>query len=134
MTHLLLTDIEAAVRGSWGADTYPPDSEHAWPPDNPARGQCGVTALVLHDLLGGELMRGEVHVDGVRTDYHWWLRIGEGLEIDLTREQFAPEETVTEGTVVVRPPEIRRCREEYELLRARVLKRLDEAAALRRRR
>ncbi|MEV5979361.1 hypothetical protein [Streptomyces sp. NPDC052114] len=126
MTPLLLSDIEAALRASWGADTYPPDSTDVWPPDNPARGQCGVTALVLHDLLGGDLLRGEVLVDGAHADYHWWNRLGEGLEIDLTREQFGPEEFVTEGTVVVRPPEIRRCREEYELLRARVLQRLDD--------
>ncbi|MFI1676112.1 MULTISPECIES: hypothetical protein [unclassified Streptomyces] len=126
MTPLRLTDIETALRDSWGADTYPPDSTNSWPPDNPARGQCGVTALVLHDLLGGELMRGEVHVDGVRTDYHWWNRLGAGVEIDLTREQFAPEEVVTAGAVIARPPEIRRCREEYERLRTRVLHRLAE--------
>ncbi|MEU7581292.1 hypothetical protein AB0B50_27235 [Streptomyces sp. NPDC041068] len=129
MTPLLLTDIEAAVRDSWGADTTTPEHRPHWTTDNPARDQCGVTALVLHDLLGGDLLRGEVHVDGVQTDFHWWNRIGQGYEIDLTREQFAPEEIVTEGTVVVRPPEIRRCREEYELLRARVLRRLDEVAA-----
>ncbi|MGV9881660.1 YunG family protein [Streptomyces sp. NPDC003006] len=128
MTSLLLSDIEAALRDSWGADTFPPDSTKPWPPQNPARGQCGVTALVLNDLLGGELVLGEVHVDGVRVDYHWWNRLGAGLEIDLTREQFAPHEIVTEGVVTARPPEIRRCREEYELLRARVLKRLDELA------
>ncbi|MBW5421093.1 hypothetical protein GKQ77_05865 [Streptomyces sp. BG9H] len=128
MTPLLLSDIETAVRGSWGADTYPPDSTSPWPPDNPARGQCGVTALVLHDLLGGDLMLGEVRVDGVRVDYHWWNRLGADLEIDLTRGQFAPHEIVTEGTITARPPEIRRCREEYELLRTRVLKRLAELA------
>ncbi|MEV7192381.1 hypothetical protein AB0N81_11315 [Streptomyces sp. NPDC093510] len=128
MTSLRLSDIEAALRESWGADTYPPDSKNSWPPDNPARGQCGVTALVLHDLLGGELICGEVRVDGVRTDYHWWNRLGQGVEIDLTREQFAPEEIVTAGAVVVRPPEIRRCREEYALLRSRVLRRLEELA------
>ncbi|MFJ2766437.1 hypothetical protein [Streptomyces sp. NPDC087300] len=129
MTPLLLTDIESAVRASWGADTCMLDSKDRWPPENPARDQCGVTALVLHDLLGGELVRGEVHVDGVRTDYHWWNRLGAGVEIDLTREQFAPEEIVTGGTVVARPPEIVRCREEYELLRSRVLAKLDGPAA-----
>ncbi len=125
MTPLLLTDIEAAVRASWGPDTTTPEHRPQRSADNPARDQCGVTALVLHDLLGGDLLRGEVHVDGVQTDFHWWNRLAGGHEIDLTREQFAPEEIVTEGTVVVRPPQIRRCREEYELLRARVLERLD---------
>lgn len=121
MKPLLLNDIEAAVRAGWGADTMPPECRARWTADNPARDQCGVTALVLHDLLGGELVRGEVHVQGERVDYHWWNRLGAGVEIDLTREQFGPEEKVVGGTVVRRPPQIRRLREEYEVLRARVL-------------
>ncbi|MCX5141336.1 MULTISPECIES: hypothetical protein [unclassified Streptomyces] len=121
MKPLLLADIEAAVRSSWGADTTTPEHRPHWTPANPARDQCGVTALVLHDLLGGELIRGEVHVDGVRTDFHWWNRPAPGTEIDLTREQFGPGEIVSGGTAVVRPPRIVRLREEYELLRDRVM-------------
>ncbi|MFD9832507.1 YunG family protein [[Kitasatospora] papulosa] len=126
MGPLLLTDIEAAVRSSWGADTTTPVHRPYWQPGNPARDQCGVTALVLNDLLGGELIRGEVRVDGERVDFHWWNRLGAGLEIDLTREQFAPHEIVTGGVPVERPGEIVRLREEYELLGARVLERLRE--------
>ncbi|WP_223772459.1 hypothetical protein [Streptomyces sp. 135] len=127
MTPLLLTDIERAVHSSWDADTSPPEFRSRWRPDNPARGQCGVTAMVLNDLLGGELIRGEVQVNGQRRDYHWWNRVGLGVEIDLTREQFRPEEIVTGGTVIPRPPmtEWRRLREEYELLRSRVLEKLN---------
>ncbi|GGX97104.1 YunG family protein [Streptomyces hiroshimensis] len=129
MTPWLLTDIERAVRSSWGADTCTPEYRSQWTPDNPARDQCGVTAMVLNDLLGGELIRGEVRVEGVQTDFHWWNRLGEGVEIDLTREQFTPEEIVTGGLVIPRPPEIKRLREEYELLRGRVLEKLLRGAA-----
>ncbi|WP_329130747.1 YunG family protein [Streptomyces sp. NBC_00670] len=127
MTPLLLADIETAVRSSWSAETATPEFREHWTRDNPARDQCGVTAMMLNDLLGGELIRGEVHVDGRRVDYHWWNRLGMGIEIDLTREQFAPEEIVVGGTVIPRPPttEWRRLREEYELLRDRVLERLE---------
>lgn len=124
MTPLLLSDIEYAVRSSWGADTCTPEFRARWTPENPARDQCGVTAMVVNDLLGGELLRGEVLVDGQRTDYHWWNRLGLGVEIDLTREQFGPEETVTAGTAIARPPRIERLREEYELLRTRVMTQL----------
>ncbi|NJQ01012.1 YunG family protein [Streptomyces zingiberis] len=126
MTTLLLTDLERAVRDSWGAETCTPEYRSRWTPENPARDQCGVTAMVLNDLLGGELIRGEVHVNGERVDYHWWNRLGAGVEIDLTREQFGPEETVVGGVVVARPPvaEWRRLREEYALLRERVLTKL----------
>ncbi|MFD4690089.1 hypothetical protein [Streptomyces sp. NPDC058463] len=124
MEPLLLADIEAAIRSSWDADTTTPEHRPRWDPDNPARDQCGVTALVVNDLLGGELIRGEVMVDGRQVDFHWWNRLGLGIEIDLTREQFGPHEVVTGGTVIDRPAEIVRLREEYETLRGRVLERL----------
>ncbi|MEU6939695.1 hypothetical protein ABZ943_23765 [Streptomyces rubiginosohelvolus] len=125
-TTYLLTDIEQALRSSWSAETCTPEYRDRWTPDNPARDQCGVTAMVVNDLLGGELIRGEVHVDGVRTDFHWWNRLGAGLDIDLTREQFGPEEVVVGGDVIVRPPvgEWRRLQEEYAILRGRVAERL----------
>ena len=126
MTPLLLTDIERAVRSSWSAETCTPEFRARWTPDNPARDQCGVTAMVLNDLLGGELIRGEVRVNGERTDYHWWNRLGAETEVDLTREQFRPGEIITGGIVVPRPPvtEWRRLRKEYELLRDRVAEKL----------
>ncbi|MGW6536528.1 YunG family protein [Streptomyces sp. NPDC055051] len=131
MTPLLLSDIERAVRSSWSAETCTPEYRSRWTGDNPARDQCGVTAMVVNDLLGGELLRGEVHVDGERVDYHWWNRLGMGVEIDLTREQFGPEETVTDGIVIPRPPfgEWSRLHEEYTLLRTRVLHRLGRPEA-----
>ncbi|MGK5530149.1 YunG family protein [Streptomyces sp. URMC 129] len=124
MTPLLLSDIEDAVFSSWDADTCTPEYRPHWHPANPARDQCGVTAMVLNDLLGGELIRGEVHVNGERTDYHWWNRLGMGVEVDLTRGQFGPEETIVGGIVIPRPPTLVRLRTEYELLRDRVLERL----------
>ena len=125
MPVLKLTDVESAVRASWSAETCDPVDTDRWGPDNPASGQCGVTALVVQDLLGGDLMIGEVHVDGRMTENHYWNRFGNGLDIDLTQDQFGPEHSVVGGKVVVRPPgPPRRCREEYELLRQRVLTRL----------
>ncbi len=120
-----LTDVERAFRASWGADTCDPSDRPDWHPGNPARGQCGPTALVLHDLFGGELVLGEVRVAGERTGVHWWNRFGTGLEVDLTREQFRPHEEVVGARVLARPPgSPKRCREEYELLRDRVLARV----------
>jgi hypothetical protein len=123
-----LIDVERAVRAAWNVDTCDPVDRPDWRPDNPARGQCGVTALVLHDLFGGDLVLGEVHVAGERTGAHYWNRFGADLEVDLTREQFRPDELVVGGQVVRRPAgPPRRCREEYELLRARVLGSLQAA-------
>ncbi|MGE5830595.1 MAG: NUDIX domain-containing protein, partial [Micromonosporaceae bacterium] len=77
---------------------------------------------MIQDLLGGELIVGDVQVDGVKVGHHWWNRLPDGAEIDLTAGQFHPGETVTGGGVRRRPPDApRRCRGQYELLRHRVL-------------
>lgn len=116
-----LLDLENALRGGWGLDTCDPDDLADWRPDNPARGQCGVTALVLQELIGGQLILGDVHIDGVRSGRHWWNLLPGGLEVDLTREQFRTEEIVSGGQAVERPPgPPRRCRQQYDLLRSRV--------------
>ncbi|SDY15014.1 hypothetical protein SAMN05444365_101843 [Micromonospora pattaloongensis] len=115
-------ELEIVLRAAWSAATCDPVDLPDWHPGNPARGQCGVTALVLQDLLGGDLMLGQVHVDGEQIMWHWWNRLPGGLEVDLTREQFAPHEVVVGGEMLERPAgPPKRCREQYELLRARVL-------------
>jgi hypothetical protein len=122
-----LTEVERAVRASWGADTCDPADRADRCRENPARGQCGVTALVLNDLFGGDLVLGEVRVAGERVGVHYWNRFGAGVEVDLTREQSRPDEEVVGGEVVRRPAgPPRRAREEYELLRDRVAARLSE--------
>lgn len=117
-----LADVESAVRTGWGIDTCDPADRADWHPDNPARGQCGPTALVLHDLFGGALVLGEVRVAGQRTGVHYWNSFGGGVQVDLTRGQFQPDEQVVGGQVLQRPAgPPKRCRAEYELLRERVM-------------
>jgi hypothetical protein len=118
-----LHEIERAVRASWGVDVCEDPADVArWSPVNRARGQCGPTALVLNDLLGGDLCLAEVHrPDGTRQGFHWWNRLA-GVEIDLTREQFGADELVQEARVLARPPgPMRRGEAEYRLFRERVL-------------
>jgi hypothetical protein len=114
--------LRPMLRAGWGADTCDPHDLPDWHPGNPARGQCGVTALIIHDLLGGELILGEVFAGDTRIGYHSWNRLADGREVDLTAEQFGPEEVVVGGQVHQRPPgPPARCRRQYEILRGRVL-------------
>jgi hypothetical protein len=121
-----LTGIETAVRRSWSVETCDPVDVDRWSWENPALGQCGATALVIQDLMGGELLSAEVrHADGSRQGMHNWNRLPCGLEIDLTREQFrAGEEVQTPRVVARRGPLPGRAVEEYLRLRRSVFSEL----------
>ena len=121
MPDLTLRAIESAIRESWGLDTSDPTDAPTWSPANPARGQCAVTSLVIHDLVGGTLLEAEVHLpDGTQQGFHYWNRLA-GVEIDLTREQFKSHEVVQEPQVIDRLPEFPwRAEEQYRAFRERV--------------
>lgn len=82
----------ARVARGWSRHTaVAPDK---WAADNPATGQCAVTALVVQDLLGGEIAR----VAGTaETGSHYFNEIPPKFlheadppyELDLTRSQFS---------------------------------------------
>ncbi|MFE1830650.1 alpha/beta fold hydrolase [Streptomyces yangpuensis] len=122
-----LADLEAAIRAAWSADTSEPAdiSRVPWTPENPAWGQCDITALLVQDLVGGDLVLGEVFQEGQQEGYHWWNLLPGGIRVDLTREQFRRGEVVTPGRVVKRPGgRLKRRWEEYQLLRQRVIDKL----------
>jgi hypothetical protein len=98
---LTLAQLEEAIRESWSDDTAEP--EDGWTPDNPSRGQCDVTSLVVHDLLGGELLAADVYLDGERVEAHMWNRLPSGIEVDLTREQFKNGEVIGAPVTRIRP-------------------------------
>lgn len=89
MSHTLLK-LERAFCLSWSADTTCLDAKSLtkWHPDNAAHGQCGPTALIVQDLLGGDLLIAEVSGGNEGDEVHYWNRFSGGFEIDLTREQF----------------------------------------------
>lgn len=124
-----MIDVETLrpiLRAAWGLDTCDPHDERDWHPGNPSRGQCGVTALIIQDLLGGELILGEVFVGDAQVGYHYWNRLPDGRDVDLTADQFYPREVIVGAQVQQRPPGTpRRCRQQYETLRRRVLAALD---------
>ena len=72
--------IQQALQTAWCRAT---SADPAWSPERPSLGQCAVTALVVQDYLGGILMRAEV-ADGS----HYWNRLPDGTELDLTSDQF----------------------------------------------
>ena len=78
-----LAQLEEAIRDSSGPETA--DADNDWTPGNPSCGQCDVTSLLVHDLLGGDLLSADVYLGDERIESHMWNRLPSGLEIDLTR-------------------------------------------------
>jgi hypothetical protein len=89
-----LAQLEEAIRESWSLDTA--DEDDGWTPENPSRGQCDITTLVVHDLVGGQLLGADVYLDGARIEGHMWNRLVSGIDVDLTRDQFKRGEVVGE--------------------------------------
>ncbi|MCT7376375.1 hypothetical protein N5A92_15175 [Chelativorans sp. EGI FJ00035] len=69
--------FEEHLRSAWSAE-----SSGKWSAENPASGQCSVTALVVQDLFGGEILKTETPAGS-----HFYNRIG-GRRWDFTLSQF----------------------------------------------
>ena len=63
--------------GAWSSAT-----SSVWSPQTPAKGQCSVTALVTHELFGGDIPKTQV-----AGEWHFYNRI-EGRRRDDTALQF----------------------------------------------
>ena len=72
-----LIDFYGRLRAAWSTET-----SGKWRSDNPAAGQCSVTALVAQDELGGEILKTDV--GGA---WHFYNRI-DGRRVDFTMGQF----------------------------------------------
>lgn len=69
-----------SIRDSWSKETT---AYSGWSSELPEAGQCAVTALLVQDIFGGVLMRAVVNGES-----HYWNKLDDGTEIDLTRAQF----------------------------------------------
>lgn len=65
---------------SWSIET-----SSKWTSENPAKGQCGVTALVVQDLYGGEIKKTKVG------DVWHFYNLIDGKVFDFTETQFNEE-------------------------------------------
>ncbi len=87
-----LEQVTAAVRASWTQATS--DDPDEWTPEWTSRGQCGVTAHVVRELLGGEILVAPVLGSAQENEHHAWNRLPSGEEVDLTLDQFRGGETL----------------------------------------
>jgi hypothetical protein len=104
-----LTVLYERFRRAWSLDT----GRH-WRPENPAAGQCGVTALVVNDELGGEILKTDVN-----GSWHFYNSVA-GKRVDFTMSQFSSP-IFYDDNPSNRDEALLDCsRWQYDLLRARV--------------
>lgn len=71
------SELYDRLKEAWSART-----STVWTAENPARGQCSVTALVVQDVLGGDILK-----TGTPGGTHFYNSI-EGVRWDFTIGQF----------------------------------------------
>lgn len=77
--------LQEALQSSWSAETSYTPSEFSQ--QNPSRGQCVISSLIIQDYLGGELVKVAVRGDGV-DEKHYYNIFNDGTEFDATSGQY----------------------------------------------
>lgn len=77
--------VQSALRRSWSLETA-----SQWTAANPATGQCNVTALLVHELFGGDLLKTRLPAGD-----HFYNRISD-QRYDFTESQFSEPITYTD--------------------------------------
>lgn len=80
-----LKEIVDALEASWDSDTAYDKGD--WTPENPARGQCVVSSLVIQDYLGGDLQKYAVDAADLH-ESHYFNKLDDGTVIDVTSKQY----------------------------------------------
>jgi hypothetical protein len=88
------SELESALKKSWTKESS--SDPQSWTVKNPAWGQCAVTALIVNDYLGGEIVWATAALPDGREISHYFNTIA-GLEKDYTRCQFPAGTRIPSG-------------------------------------
>lgn len=78
-------ELKELLKLSWSKETCIKTLSDSWKNENPSLGQCAITALLVNDFFGGDIMRCMTS-----TGSHYYNIINNEI-IDLTKEQFLGE-------------------------------------------
>lgn len=124
--------LRIALEESWSAAT---SSASDWTESNHAKGQCAVTACVVNDYFGGEILNSIATLPSGKTVSHYFNVI-DGQTVDLTYRQFPPGTSFSEPAPKTENLDSTRAyclsyeatRRRYEALRTRVANHLRDNA------
>ena len=107
-----LGEFYLACLSAWNAETCSERFRHAWCAENPSTGQCTITAKLVHEYFGGEVLSLPLITGGMNS----FNRIG-GVIVDLACEQFGKDALldfdsaieIDAESLVADPDKARRC-------------------------
>ena len=79
-------ELKESLKKAWTQETCSPGLKDVWSVDNPSLGQCAITALIVNEEFGGDIMRCMSP-----TGSHYYNLI-DGKIVDLTKDQFLGQE------------------------------------------
>lgn len=118
----LLPALEAAC----SIETCYPKAVAGWTTDNPLWGHCGVVAEVVRRHLGGEIVTATVTTEDGETYYHYWNRLPDGTDQDLTVTQFPSPITEVKRLKIKKQVTDRDTLKRVKLFEARLLEIISE--------
>lgn len=85
--------LKEKLKTAWSKESsYEPEK---WTAENPSYGQCAITACIVQDVLGGDIVVADyTQPDGVKGQH--FFNMVSGQCIDLTRDQFMPDTVIKE--------------------------------------
>ena len=104
-------------------------SPQNWNKNNPLLGHCTIVALVVQDFYRGSLLRASLKDTAFEYMHsHYWNRLPNGKEIDLTENQFLGQKPRLIGKVRTRKHIIsnQETLNRYHLFKSKVIKKLNE--------
>ena len=119
MTTDQFNTIMDALLQSWSLQ-----SSSKWSKDNPAKGQCGVTALVVNDLIGGEIRKTKLP-----RGWHFY-NVFNGKRYDFTASQFNEAVAYTDTPSNREEAYVDTNEEQYHYLKQKVLLYIEKRTAL----
>ena len=81
-----LQQLTAALHEAWDEKTGYVGAG-VWTPENPARGQCVTSSLIVQDYFGGEIVRYEVNGENIN-ETHYFNILEDGTILDTTGQQY----------------------------------------------
>jgi hypothetical protein len=94
---MLLRGFERAFSKACTRETS--SDPEGWTEGNPFWGHCAVVALVAQEIFGGEILRASL--EGTEFSHmrsHYWNRLPDGSEFDLSQSQFGNNRPVLVGS------------------------------------